>query len=45
MASAEVKISGLAIHQAAQTCFDTAAVDDCGVLLAGLSERSLRPVF
>jgi hypothetical protein len=42
---AEVKISGLAIHQAPQTCFDTAATDERGADLACIFERSSRPVF
>jgi hypothetical protein len=38
-------VSGLAIHQAPQTCFDTAATDERGADLVCISERSSRPVF
>src|SRR5437899_635598 len=38
-------ISGLAIHQAPQTCFDTAARDERGAALVCICERSSRPVF
>src|ERR1700731_98786 len=40
-----VKISGLAIHQAPQTCFDTAAINERGTGLACISEGSSRPAF
>jgi hypothetical protein len=40
-----LKISGLAIHQAPQICFDTAATDERDVDLACIFEGSSRPVF
>jgi hypothetical protein len=41
----ELTNCGPAIHQAPQTCFDIAATDDRGAVLACLFERNLRPVF
>jgi hypothetical protein len=41
----ELTNSEPAIHQAAQTCFDIAATDDGGTVLASLFESNSRPVF
>jgi hypothetical protein len=44
-ATAELTMGGPAIHHVPQTCFDIAATDERGAVLACLSERSSHPVF